>query len=109
MLRPYNPELKSPHLTDDEDVYQVEMEPIPEPANTVLHGVGWLEAEMLARAACPLARASSVWRPSRCKPGLTMECRVRLRRVLHRALHLVADPRHARRQTRGRALRAAYR
>ena len=47
LLRPYSPELKSPHLTDAEEVYQVEMEPIPEPANTVLHGVYWLEAALL--------------------------------------------------------------
>ena len=40
LLRPHDPDLASPHLTEDEDVYQVEMEPIPEPANTVLHGVG---------------------------------------------------------------------
>jgi hypothetical protein len=46
-LRPYNPELKSPHLTDAEEVYQVDMEPIPEPANTMLHGVYWLEAALL--------------------------------------------------------------
>ncbi|MCB0187509.1 MAG: class I SAM-dependent methyltransferase, partial [Caldilineaceae bacterium] len=30
LLRPEKPELDSPHLTEDEDVYQVEMEPIPE-------------------------------------------------------------------------------
>jgi SAM-dependent methyltransferase len=47
MLRPYNPDLESPHLTEEEEVYQVEMEPIPEPVNSVLHGVGRLEAEML--------------------------------------------------------------
>ena len=47
LLRPYNPGLKSPHLSDDADAYQVEMEPIPEPANTVLHGVYWLEAALL--------------------------------------------------------------
>lgn len=53
MLRPHNPDLASPHLTDDEEVYQVEMEPIPEPANTVLHGIGWLEAEMLTGLRLP--------------------------------------------------------
>lgn len=53
LLRPHNPELASPHLTDDEEVYQVEMEPIPELMNTVLHGVGWLEAELLERWSLP--------------------------------------------------------
>lgn len=53
MLRPYNPELESPHLTDEEEVYQVEMEPIPEPANAILHGVGWVEAELLQRMNLP--------------------------------------------------------
>jgi SAM-dependent methyltransferase len=53
VLRPYNPGLKSPHLDQEPDVYQVDMEPIPEPANTVLHGVGWLEAEILARGRLP--------------------------------------------------------
>lgn len=53
LARPYNPELASPHLTADADVYQVEMEPIPEPMNTVLHGVGWLEGELLQRIALP--------------------------------------------------------
>ena len=53
LLRPYNPGLKSPHLDQEPDVYQVDMEPIPEPANTVLHGVGWLEGELLARARLP--------------------------------------------------------
>lgn len=53
LLRPYNPGLASPHLTDDADVYQVEMEPIPEPANTILHGVGWLEAELVERVNLP--------------------------------------------------------
>ncbi len=53
LLRPHDPDLESPHLTEDEDVYQVEMEPIPEPMNTVLHGVGWLEAEMLQRCSLP--------------------------------------------------------
>ena len=54
MLRPYNPGLASPHLTQQEDVYQVEMETIPEPANSVLHAVGWLEAELLERIALPI-------------------------------------------------------
>ncbi|MCB0106245.1 MAG: class I SAM-dependent methyltransferase [Caldilineaceae bacterium] len=53
MLRPYKPDLESPHLTQDDDVYQVEMEAIPEPANTILHVVGWLEAELLARVDLP--------------------------------------------------------
>lgn len=53
MARPYNPGLESPHLTAEEEVYQVEMEPIPEPMNTVLHAVYWLEAEMLQRSALP--------------------------------------------------------
>jgi SAM-dependent methyltransferase len=53
VLRPYNPGLKSPHLDQEPDVYQVDMEPIPEPANTVLHGAGWLEAEILERARLP--------------------------------------------------------
>jgi SAM-dependent methyltransferase len=54
LLRPEKPELASPHLTQDEDVYQVEMEPIPEPANAILHGVGWLEAELLQRLELPV-------------------------------------------------------
>lgn len=53
LLRPDDPELESPHLTQDSDVYQVEMEPIPEPANTILHGVGWLEGELLQFASLP--------------------------------------------------------
>lgn len=52
-LRPYNPDLASPHLTTAEHVYQVEMEPIPEPINTLLHGIGWLEAEMLQQVNLP--------------------------------------------------------
>ena len=52
-LRPYDPDLESPHLTEDEEVYQVEMEPIPEPVNSVLHVIGWLEAEMLQRVGLP--------------------------------------------------------
>jgi SAM-dependent methyltransferase len=54
LLRPEKPELASPHLTQAEEVYQVEMEPIPEPANTILHGVGWLEAELLQRVELPV-------------------------------------------------------
>ncbi len=53
-LRPYKPNLESPHLTQDEEVYQVEMEAIPEPANTMLHLAGWLEAELLARIDLPV-------------------------------------------------------
>ena len=53
LLRPHDPNLESPHLTEDEEVYQVEMEPIPEPANTLLHGIGWLEAELLQRFTLP--------------------------------------------------------
>jgi len=54
LMRQEKPELASPHLTEDEDVYQVEMEPIPEPANSILHGVGWLEAELLQRVELPV-------------------------------------------------------
>jgi hypothetical protein len=54
LLRPYQPQLESPHLTEDEKVYQVEMESIPEPANTLLHGIGWLEAELIERVALPV-------------------------------------------------------
>lgn len=54
LLRPYTPNLDSPHLTEDEDVYQVEMEPIPEPVNSVLHAVGWLEGELLERFSLPV-------------------------------------------------------
>lgn len=53
LLRPYNPGLASPHLTAAEDVYQVEMEPIPEPINTSLHAIGWLEAELVQRISLP--------------------------------------------------------
>jgi SAM-dependent methyltransferase len=53
LLRPYNPNLASPHLTNASEVYQVEMEPIPEPINTILHGIGWLEAELLQRTSLP--------------------------------------------------------
>ncbi len=53
LLRPYNPDLASPHLSEAENVYQVEMEPIPEPANTLLQGVGWLEAALLSSMNLP--------------------------------------------------------
>jgi SAM-dependent methyltransferase len=53
LLRPGQPKLASPHLTEDTKVYQVEMEPIPEPANTLLHAVGWLEAELLEQLPLP--------------------------------------------------------
>ena len=53
LLRPHDPTLESPHLTSDEEVYQVEMEPIPEPVNTILHAVGRIEAEMLQRMQLP--------------------------------------------------------
>jgi SAM-dependent methyltransferase len=53
LLRPYNPGLASPHLTAAADVYQVEMEPIPAPINTVLHLAGWLEAELIERIRLP--------------------------------------------------------
>ncbi len=54
LLRPEKPELDSPHLTEAEEVYQVEMEAIPEPANTILHAVGWLEAALLQRTNLPI-------------------------------------------------------
>ena len=53
LLRPYNPGLASPHLTQAEDVYHGEREASPEPANTVLHGIGRLEAALLQRTALP--------------------------------------------------------
>ena len=53
LLRPDTPELDSPHLTADEEVYQVEMEPTPEPVNSLLHAVGWLEAELIERVNLP--------------------------------------------------------
>lgn len=52
-LRKEQPKLDSPHLSEAEEVYQVEMEAIPEPANTILHGVGWLEAELLRHTDLP--------------------------------------------------------
>ena len=57
LLRPYNPDLESPHLTTEEEVYQVEMEPIPEPANTALHGVYWLEAQLLQHFSLPIGNS----------------------------------------------------
>lgn len=54
LLRPDEPELESPHLTEDEEVYQVEMEPTPEPINSVLHSVGWLEAALLEQTDLPI-------------------------------------------------------
>ncbi|MCB9155809.1 MAG: class I SAM-dependent methyltransferase [Caldilineaceae bacterium] len=53
MARPYNPGLESPHLTEEAEVYQVEMEPIPEPINSALHAIYWLEAELLQRTTLP--------------------------------------------------------
>ncbi len=47
----FEPDLASPHF--DEDAYQVEMEPTPEPLNTILHGVGRVEAAILRRVAFP--------------------------------------------------------
>ncbi len=54
LLRPEQPQLDSPHTTDAADVYQVEMEPIPEPVNSILHTVGWVEAELLERMDLPV-------------------------------------------------------
>ena len=45
------PDLASPHF--DDDAYQVEMEPTPEPLNTLLHQVGRFEAAFLHRFAFP--------------------------------------------------------
>ncbi len=53
LLRPDTPALESPHLTEETEVYQVEMEPTPEPVNSILHGVGWLEAELVERLDLP--------------------------------------------------------
>ena len=53
MARPYNPGLESPHLTEEAEVYQVEMEPIPGPINSALHAIYWLEAELLQRTTLP--------------------------------------------------------
>ena len=46
------PELASPHL--DDETYQVEMEPVPPLLNSVLVGVGKLEAAMLRRMRLPV-------------------------------------------------------
>jgi len=46
------PELATP--STDEDAYQVEMEPTSPPVNTLLTGVGWLEAAALRFASFPL-------------------------------------------------------
>ncbi len=53
LLRPDEPELESPHLTEEEEVYQVEMEPIPEPVNTILHTAYRIEAELVQRINLP--------------------------------------------------------
>ncbi len=53
LLRSDEPELESPHLTAEEAVYQVEMEPIPEPVNTILHAAYWVEAELVQRINLP--------------------------------------------------------
>ncbi len=47
----FEPDLASPHF--DEDAYQVEMEPTPEPLNTLLHGIGRVEATILRRLSFP--------------------------------------------------------
>ncbi len=47
----FEPDLASPHF--DEEAYQVEMEPTPEPVNTLLHGVGRLEALLLRHLSFP--------------------------------------------------------
>lgn len=54
LLRPDQPDLESPHLTAQEEVYQVEMEPTPEPVNSLLHLVGWVEAELVQRTSLPV-------------------------------------------------------
>lgn len=46
------PELASHHLSEDE--YQVEMEPASPPVNTVLTGVGWVEAQVLRWISLPV-------------------------------------------------------
>lgn len=45
------PELASPHF--DEDVYQVEMEPAPPLLNSILTGIGKIEAALLRRVSLP--------------------------------------------------------
>ncbi|NPA90681.1 MAG: methyltransferase domain-containing protein [Chloroflexi bacterium] len=47
----FEPDLASPHF--DDEAYQVEMEPTPEPLNTLLHGVGRVEAAVLRRVPFP--------------------------------------------------------
>jgi SAM-dependent methyltransferase len=54
LLRNDTPELDSPHLSEEEEVYQVEMEPTPEPVNSILHSVGWVEAELVERMSLPV-------------------------------------------------------
>ncbi len=46
------PELASPHF--DDDAYQVEMEPAPGPLNTVLGGVGQVEARLIRDVSLPI-------------------------------------------------------
>jgi SAM-dependent methyltransferase len=46
------PELASHHLSQDE--YQVEMEPASPPVNTLLTGVGWVEAQLLRWVSLPV-------------------------------------------------------
>ena len=50
--RDSEPELASHHLSEDE--YQVEMEPASPPVNTVLTGVGWVEAQVLRWISLPV-------------------------------------------------------
>jgi SAM-dependent methyltransferase len=53
LMRSDAPELESPHMTEEQDVYQVEMEPTPEPINAILHSVGWVEAALVERTSLP--------------------------------------------------------
>ena len=46
------PDLASPHF--DDKAYQVEMEPAPPLVNSVLNGVGWLEAQLLKLTPLPV-------------------------------------------------------
>jgi SAM-dependent methyltransferase len=46
------PDLASPHF--DDQAYQVEMEPAPPLVNSVLNGVGWLEAQLLKLTPLPV-------------------------------------------------------
>jgi hypothetical protein len=50
--RDSQPDLASHHLSQDE--YQVEMEPASPPVNTVLTGVGWVEAQALRWISLPV-------------------------------------------------------